>query len=116
MAGSFTFSGNTAVVLDAGKTDIKGASKTTDTDKFGWKLYNVYPKNSSITDNYKRMKIEVKVSKNTIMEKRVIYEGESTTYNYSKYFDLKKNNYLVVTMEGNDATKSAKADIYLNFY
>lgn len=116
MAVSKSYTGSSAVTLTAGKTAVYSASKTTNTDKIGWKLKNVYPVDSSKKDTYSRIKISAIFQGSIIMEERVIYEGDNTIHDYSRKRDLNKKDIYGVRMRGNNPDLSAKADIVIDFY
>lgn len=116
MAVSKTYKGDSAVEMAAGRDAVYSAAKSTNTDKVGWELMDVYPVDSKKKDTYSRMKISARYSGSVIMEERVIYEGDKTTHNYYRKKDLSKNDVYGVCMKGNNPDLAAKADITIDFY
>lgn len=89
--------------------------KARDIDYFKYHLYNVYPPGNKI-DTYTRIKLAlVDRYGHVVLSTRVISESISDI-TIATQRDLKKNDYVIVEIRGNDPTLDAYADIAWDCY
>lgn len=112
-------SGTTTYHLKKGEWYPYLCYKSTNTDKYDYRLDKVWPDKTGVSDTYKRMKLGVKDSNgNWIMEEVVVTEDPDRTisYDYSSKYNLSVRTPLTVMVRGNDPTLGAYATLYENWY
>lgn len=110
----YAYSSTSTYRLPAGSPCPVTHAKETDTCTISYRLIDVYPTTPGVNDSYKKIKIAAYKGNVCLLTERVISESSTiTTKSYNA--KLSKGDNVTFIMNGNDSSKSAYAEIYLDW-